>query len=154
MSEHARIPLPAAIRPSVKSWVELARVVALKGRDQQLFAAVVIVALIALLTYCGRTGHWGAESIELERQPAQDLSYRIELNSASWVEWSQLPGIGPVLGKRIVDEREGHGPFSNVEDLTRVRGLGVKRISAIAPFIRLDTPGALEAGGPQDPARK
>src|SRR5262245_8755220 len=97
--------------------VEMLQGFALKDRDQRLFAAATGLGVIALVCYCGRTGHWGADAIELERQPAQRLSYRIDLNSATWVEWSQLPGIGPVLAKRIVEDRERNGPFGRVSDL-------------------------------------
>jgi len=37
-----------------------------------------------------------------------------------------LPGIGPALAGRIVAERESGGPFRDLEDLQRVRGIGPK----------------------------
>ena len=91
-----------------------------------------------MAVYCGRIGYWGAAPIELERQSAHQLDYRIELNSASWIEWSQLPGIGPVLGKRIVEEREQRGPFRSAEDLLRVRGIGDKRLRELRPYIQIE----------------
>ena len=49
---------------------------------------------------------------------------RININSASAEELEALPGIGPVLAKRIVQDREANGPFSTVDDLDRVKGIG------------------------------
>lgn len=37
-----------------------------------------------------------------------------------------LPGIGPALSGRIIAEREARGPFRDLEDLQRVRGIGPK----------------------------
>jgi competence protein ComEA len=92
-----------------------------------------------MAVYCGRVGRWGADPIELDRQPQHELDFKIDLNSATWVEWSQLPGIGPVLAKRIVEDREQNGPFRDVDDLNRVRGIGAIKLDAIRPFIRDDS---------------
>jgi competence ComEA-like helix-hairpin-helix protein len=105
-------------------------------RDQVLLAAVSALALVAMLAYWARTSHWGAEPIELKRQPGRELEYQIDLNSATWVEWSQLPGIGPQLAHRIVQDREAHGPFRMLDELRRVKGIGPKKIEAIRPFVR------------------
>jgi competence protein ComEA len=110
----------------------------LRMRDQILLACVSAVALIAMAAYCVRTSRWGADPIEIERQPEHELDYRIELNNATWVEWSQLPEIGPVLARRIVEERERNGPFRSVDDLQRVNGMGPKRIEAARPFVRVE----------------
>src|SRR5262245_2778931 len=103
-------------------------VVGLRDRDQALFASACLIALVSLVAYCAKISHWGAAPIELARQPAHSFDYRVELNSGSWVEWSQIPGIGPVLAERIVRERERNGPFRNPTDLTRVKGIGAKRL--------------------------
>ena len=107
-------------------------------RDQILFATTAAIAFVALITYCVRTSRWGRDPIELNEQPDRLLNYTIDLNSAAWVEWAQLPGIGSVLARRIVEEREQNGPFRDVGDLARVRGIGPKRIEAMRPFIRVD----------------
>lgn len=107
-------------------------------RDQTLLGAICAIAVLCMAVYCVRTSHWGVDPIELERQPQRELDYKIDLNVATWVEWSQLPGIGPVLANRIVEERERNGPFRDIDDLDRVRGIGPKKIEAIRPFVRTD----------------
>lgn len=52
---------------------------------------------------------------------ASDL---IDINAADWTSFSQLPGIGPTLGFRIVANRKHVGPFKNLGDLQRVEGIG------------------------------
>ncbi len=63
----------------------------------------------------------------------------LNLNRATWEDLHALPGIGPVLAARIVEYREEHGPFTSTEELTRVAGIGVKRLSQISPFLRVET---------------
>ncbi|WNM25467.1 ComEA family DNA-binding protein [Demequina capsici] len=48
----------------------------------------------------------------------------VRLATATADDLEQLPGIGPVLAARIVQDREENGPFMSVEDLTRVSGIG------------------------------
>ena len=48
---------------------------------------------------------------------------RIDPNTADPAELDRLPGIGPALADRIVEER-AREPFRTVRDLQRVRGIG------------------------------
>jgi len=48
----------------------------------------------------------------------------IDINSASASELEDLPGIGPVLAGRIVEWRTTRGPFTSVDDLGQVEGIG------------------------------
>ena len=41
---------------------------------------------------------------------------------------SELSGIGQSKAEAIVTYREQHGPFKHVEDLTRVKGIGIATI--------------------------
>ena len=48
----------------------------------------------------------------------------VDLNTAGVAELDTLPGVGPVLAQRIVAWRTEVGPFTTVEDLTAVSGIG------------------------------
>lgn len=48
----------------------------------------------------------------------------VDLNAADWTSFSQLKGIGPTLGFRIVANRQQFGPFLSIDDLLRVEGIG------------------------------
>lgn len=53
---------------------------------------------------------------------------KLDINRATEAELCVLPGIGPALAQRIIADREANGPFSSVDDLDRVRGIGLKTI--------------------------
>ncbi len=55
----------------------------------------------------------------------------LDLNTASAEEFDALPGIGPVLAQRIVDDRTQNGPFASVDDLARVQGISQRMVDAL-----------------------
>jgi competence ComEA-like helix-hairpin-helix protein len=63
------------------------------------------------------------------------LGLPIDLNRAGVADLAAVPGIGPVLGKRILAYREAHGPFHKVEDLDKVSGFGKKKVGKVKPFL-------------------
>lgn len=69
--------------------------------------------------------------------PSSLAVVKIDLNSASAAELEALPRIGPALARRIVDDREKHGPFRKIEDLDRVPGIGPKTLELVRPFAKV-----------------
>ena len=63
---------------------------------------------------------------------------RVNLNTASKETLMALPGIGPATAERIILERSDGGPFRAVDELSRVRGLGRKRIEQLRPLVTVD----------------
>ena len=55
----------------------------------------------------------------------------VNINTAGAAELEALPGIGPALAARIVEYRDGHGPFASVDDLTDVPGIGPAKLEAL-----------------------
>ena len=56
---------------------------------------------------------------------------RIDLNRADSRELTLLPGVGPVLARRILENRRRQGHFSSIDDLDRVHGIGKKTIEGL-----------------------
>jgi len=55
----------------------------------------------------------------------------VNLNTADSTQLQTLPGIGPVTAEKIVKDREINGPYSSLEDLMRISGIGPKRVEAL-----------------------
>jgi len=49
---------------------------------------------------------------------------KVNLNSATMDQLDELPGVGPVTAKSILDWRTKNGHFTKVEDLLDVKGIG------------------------------
>jgi competence protein ComEA len=60
----------------------------------------------------------------------------VDLNRADAAELETLPGVGPVLADRIVAYREANGPFSTIEDLLSVPGIGEAKLEAMRDAVR------------------
>ncbi|MCX7020927.1 MAG: helix-hairpin-helix domain-containing protein, partial [bacterium] len=60
-----------------------------------------------------------------------ELTGPLDLNRAPAYELVKLPGIGEVLARRIVEGR----PYSSVDDLVRVKGIGEGKLAAIRGLV-------------------
>src|SRR5262249_29770553 len=63
----------------------------------------------------------------------------LQLNHASAPELDALPGIGPVLARRIVEHRTRYGPFRSREELRAVRGTGPALVSRLEGLLAADS---------------
>jgi competence ComEA-like helix-hairpin-helix protein len=77
------------------------------------------------------------DPLEIRRGAEFRESFRVDVNEATWVEWSQLQGIGPAMAHRIVTDRKLNGPFSSIEDITRVPGIGAVTLDRIRPWLTI-----------------
>ena len=68
---------------------------------------------------------------------SEEVSCRIDPNSADADTLCLLPSIGPGIAERIVHDRETHGPFRSAEDLARVPYVGEKTVAAVSPWVTL-----------------
>jgi len=59
----------------------------------------------------------------------------LDVNRAAAAELAALPGVGPGLAQRIVEERERRGRFDSPEALRYVLGMGPKKLAAIRRFV-------------------
>jgi competence protein ComEC len=59
---------------------------------------------------------------------------RINVSRATQAELEALPGIGPMITRRIIEGR----PYRSVDDLGRVKGIGRKRREEIRPLVTAD----------------
>ncbi len=58
----------------------------------------------------------------------------ININTADAQTLENLPGIGPATASKIVADREMNGPFASLDDLTRVSGIGTKKLESLRDY--------------------
>ena len=73
-----------------------------------------------------------------------ELNGPIDVNRAGVEELKRLPGIGPTLSERIVEARKV-APFTKVDELRRVKGIGAKTLENLRPLVTV---------GPAETAKK
>jgi competence protein ComEA len=84
-----------------------------------------------------RTSHAALARRDSLAQLARPLAEgeRVDPDRAGLVELRRLPGVGPGLARRIVEDRERHGPFGSLAGLDRVPGVGEKLLERAAPHL-------------------
>lgn len=101
--------------------------------------------------------HDTPKSEALPKAGASAKSGPLDLNTATVEELDTLPGIGPKLAAEIVAYRT-RTPFTAVDDLTNVPGIGERKLDAIRRLITVQgsavAPAAPESEEPAKPKRK
>ncbi len=77
------------------------------------------------------------------------LGLTLDLNQAQAADLEAIPGLGPVLARRIIAFRESQGPFRDRTDLLQVPGIGPKLLEKISPYVVII--GLADPGGPERP---
>ena len=118
---------PAERPPSSFLW--------LTNRDQWLVVIVSAVVVVLLAVKWHKLRYVDRSEI-IVQSGSENIGYQIDLNSATWVELTQLRDVGPVTAQRIVNSREEAGPFSSIDDLQRVDGIGPKTVEKNRRWLR------------------
>ncbi|MYV96959.1 ComEA family DNA-binding protein [Streptomyces sp. SID3343] len=62
----------------------------------------------------------------------------LDLNTATAEQLEQLPGVGPVLARQILEKRmQLGGRFASIDQLRQIRGIGDRKFADIKPKVRV-----------------
>jgi competence protein ComEA len=125
--------------PSRPAWPRLW----LRRADQAVAAVFIAASLAAIGGYWVWQGRIRGRLVEIERAEPIAIETKIDINAADWPELALMPNIGEALAKRIVDDRAENGPFFELNDLRRVRGIGPVTLENMKPYL-LPMPGIKE----------
>jgi comEA protein len=98
-----------------------------------LATAVGLALLVAAATSAARRVWGPREPVVIERGSSPLPPARIDINTAEHYELELLPGIGPATAQAIIDDRTANGPFTSLEDLARVKGIGPATVESVRP---------------------
>lgn len=107
----------------------------LREVDQVAVAALVLLALVGMAAYWIAAGGLRGELVEIDRVGPLEARFQVDVNRARWPELAQLPEIGEVLARRIVDSRQANGAFVDHDDLMRVNGIGPLTLEKMRPYL-------------------
>jgi competence ComEA-like helix-hairpin-helix protein len=68
----------------------------------------------------------------------EDSFHKISLNTATELQLTSLPGIGPKRARLIIEYRRRSGGFMDKEELRKIKGIGEKRFKAIKDLVEVD----------------
>ena len=69
--------------------------------------------------------------------PAAPVSAKVNINTATQAELETLPGVGEKTAEKIMRHRETQ-PFTQVDDLGYVQGIGEKRLETLRPHVTVE----------------
>ena len=126
----------------------------LRRVDQAVAAVFLAIALAAMGGHWLWQGRLRSRMIDIDRVDPLAIKLQIDVNEARWPELALMPDIGPELARRIVSDREERGPFRDLDDLRRVRGIGPRTLEAMKPYLLplADLEATAEAGNGGRPA--
>lgn len=107
----------------------------LRAADQAAVAGLVLVALVGMAVYWIVQGGFTGALIEIDRAEPLAARFQVDINAATWPEFSQVPEIGETLARRIVEARQTGGRFIGHGDLLRVNGIGPRTLERMKPFL-------------------
>jgi len=75
--------------------------------------------------------------------PRNRTGVELDLNAATEKDLARLPAMGPALAHAVFQDRAAHGPYAAVSDLSRVKGIGQRRLKELSAFLYVMPPEAL-----------
>ena len=73
----------------------------------------------------------------VDQASGSEIVSLVNVNDATLVDLTALPGVGKVTAERIVAFRTENGPFKTVDDLILVKGVGEKVLEEIRPLVKI-----------------
>lgn len=99
----------------------------------RLAPAAALIILAGLLTLSAAITDRTAIA---DRTPAQHfISIRLNINTTTAADLEMLPTIGPKRAAAIIASRTTDGPFTTIDNLQRVPGIGPRTVNRIRPYL-------------------
>jgi competence protein ComEA len=115
-----------------------------KASPSQSAAGLIVAALALVALASGRPPPKAVSMLRAAPNRASSVAVRalregesLDLNRAVLGDLLLLPGVGPKLAQRIIDERMRRGGYRRVEELLAVKGIGPATLVRLSRFVRV-----------------
>lgn len=100
--------------------------------------SLAIISLAFMLTSCANreSANEASDAPAAERiSPKTDSRSCVNINTATAEQLIELPGVGEVMSRRIIEYRERNGPFRRSQEVIIIEGFSEKKYRALAELI-------------------
>jgi len=110
----------------------------IRRADQTILAMLIFAGLLGIGIWWWRSGGAEGRLVDYDHLPQHRAEYVVDINRATMVELTELPGVGQILAERIIEHRDSVGPFRSVDDLRKVHGIGGRTVEVMLPHVSFD----------------
>ena len=111
-----------------------------KKENKKPILTIIVLALVLIIIVVLVNGFQKISQTKKELQKSSALAEEeltININNADVENLMKLPGIGQVKAKAIIDYRGNIGEFKSLKELTEVKGIGIKTLEKILPYLEM-----------------
>ena len=95
------------------------------------------VTLILLAIAFAMPTTFSMAAAQQDTTSSQAITAKININNASQAELEEVPGIGPVTASKIKAYRDANGAFTQIDQLTNIKGIGNATLKKMKPYITI-----------------
>lgn len=107
---------------------------------KSLIVSLVCAVVVAISANYGITAEKSVE-VPPVQTPAVDADAfaadKVDINQADAALLTTLPGIGPKTAEKIAAYRQANGPFTSVDDLLNIKGIGPEKLEKIRMLVTI-----------------
>jgi len=100
-----------------------------------LWVGAAVIGLASAGLYFSRDARETMSPLLQSAKP-EEGSLSVNINTASQEELESIPGFGAAVALQIIEGR----PYSKVEELEKVYGLGHNLVESLRPYVKVDGP--------------
>ena len=102
----------------------------------------LVLFILALVILLGSIGHWFFKAYPqlndiVNVMDSTEIYTKINVNKAGLQELIDIPYIGPYTAQKILDYRQEHGPFKNLDQIKSVEGIKEKNFIKFSVFLKI-----------------
>lgn len=112
------------------------------------YAHLALAVFVAVMLTAATVG-WLVRPTDPTTASTARTGFRVDLNRADAATLQLLPGIGARLADRVLAHRRDVGPFTSVDDLQAVSGVGPKTVERLRPYVACDAVASKSVGPTQ-----